>query len=235
MPVLDDALDEHDETLLLGLANAVKAQLPAAPAVGTIVDDDPLPALSIDDVTITEGDSGVTDATFTVSLAAPSGRDVTVDFATANGTAQAGDDFSPAAGTLSFAPGETSQTITVDILTDDYQEPEETFSVLLSSPVHAVVAGGEGTGIIVDDDLPALTASKTGLLLEDEAVPGEANPGDVLRYEITLENLGTGIATEVVFEDLIPADTVLLEGSVTATAGTITSEDPLQVAIGELG
>ncbi|MCP3935381.1 MAG: DUF11 domain-containing protein, partial [Actinomycetia bacterium] len=59
-------------------------------------------------------------------------------------------------------------------------------------------------------------------------------PGDVLRYEITLENLGTGIATEVVFEDLIPADTVLLEGSVTATAGTITSEDPLQVAIGEL-
>ncbi|MCP3980910.1 MAG: DUF11 domain-containing protein, partial [bacterium] len=118
VPVLDDALDEHDETLLLSLANAVKAQLPAAPAVGTIVDDDPLPALSIDDVTVTEGDSGVTDATFTVSLAASSGREVTVDFATAAGTAEAGADYSSVAGTLSFAPGETSQTITVDVLTD---------------------------------------------------------------------------------------------------------------------
>ncbi|MCP3979005.1 MAG: hypothetical protein GY716_06685, partial [bacterium] len=56
VPVLDDALDEHDETLLLALANAVNAQPAAAPAVGTIVDDDPLPALSIDDVTVIEGD-----------------------------------------------------------------------------------------------------------------------------------------------------------------------------------
>ncbi|MCP3904121.1 MAG: DUF11 domain-containing protein, partial [Planctomycetes bacterium] len=234
VPVLDDALDEHDETLWLTLSDAVNALPPTAPGVGTIVDDDPLPAVSIDDVTVTEGDAGTTGAVFTVSLSAVSGRQVSVDYTTADGSAGAGDDYSPAAGTLIFAPGETGKPVLVDVLTDDYSEPEETFSVLLTAPVNLVVAGGEGTCTIADDDVPQLAASKTDLLLEDEAVPGEANPGDVLRYEIILENLGTGIATAVVLEDSIPLDTSLLASSVTTTGGTITSEDPLQVMIGEL-
>ncbi|MCP3904799.1 MAG: DUF11 domain-containing protein, partial [Planctomycetes bacterium] len=239
VPVLDDALDEYDETLLLILSNPVHAQPPAAPAAGTIVDDDPLPAVSIDDVTVTEGDAGTTGAAFTVRLSAVSGRQASVDFVTANGDAEAGEDFAAAAGTVIFAPGETAKPVPVEVLSDDYQEPEESFSVLLASPVHAVLADGvppEGIGTIVDDDVPALSASKTDLLLEefDAAVLGEANPGDVLRYEIMIENPGTGIATAVVLEDPIPLDTMLLAGSVTATAGTITSEDPLQVVIGEL-
>ena len=214
----------------------MQAALPAAPAVGTILDDDPLPAVRIDDVTVVEGDSGTTQMVFTVSLAPASGRSVSVDYATADGSAEAGDDYSAASGTLSFAPGETSQTLVIDALTDDYQEPEETFSVLLTAPVNAAVADGEGVGTIIDDDVPELVASKVDLLLVefDGAVVGEANPGDVLRYEITLENTGTGIATEVVFEDAIPLDTQLVADSVTASAGTIESEDPLTVAVGEV-
>ncbi|MCP3938133.1 MAG: DUF11 domain-containing protein, partial [Actinomycetia bacterium] len=235
VPILDDAFDEDDEMVLLSLSDPVNAQPPAVPVAGTIVDDDPLPALSIDDVTVVEGDPGGTaTAAFTVSLSAVSGRQVTVEYATANGDAEAGEDFAAAAGTVVFAPGETIMPVQIDVLANDYQESEEAFSVLLASPVHAVVADAEGVAIIVDDDLPALAASKTDLLLVDEAVAGEANPGDVLRYEIILENLGTGIATEVVLEDPLPLDVTLVEGSVSLSAGTITSEDPLQVTVGEL-
>ncbi len=210
VPVLDDALDEHDETLLLTLSNPVHAQPPAAPVAGTIADDDPLPAVSIDDVTVTEGDSGPIEAVFTVRLSAVSGRQASVDFATVNGDAEAGEDFVAVAGTVIFAPGEAAKPVPVEVLTDDYQEPEESFSVELASPVHAVLAGGvpaEGIGTIFDDDLPALVALKTDLLLEefDAAVLGEANPGDVLRYEIMIENPGTGIATGVVLVDPIPS------------------------------
>ncbi|MCP3937598.1 MAG: DUF11 domain-containing protein, partial [Actinomycetia bacterium] len=233
--IVDDALDEDDETFTLTLSNAQQAGLPAAPGVGTIVDDDSLPQLAIDDVTVVEGDTGTTQMVFTVSLSPVSGRQVTIDYATADGSAEAGDDYASAAGTLTFAAGETAGTVLVDVLTDDYTEPEESFSVLLSVPGNAVVADGEGTGTIVDDDLPELVASKIDSLLVDEAVVEQANPGDVLRYEITLENLGTGIATGVVFEDLIPLHTRLVEGSVTATAGTIESEDPVQVTVGEVG
>ncbi len=236
VPILEDALDEDNEAFTLALSNAVMAQLPVAPAIGTILDDDPLPAASIDDVTVVEGDSGTTQMAFTVSLSAVSGRQVSIDYATAEGTADAGEDYATAGGTLSFAPGETSQEVLTYALTDDYQEAEETFTVLLSAPVNVAIADGSGLGTIIDDDVPLLVASKTDLLLEesDAAVIGQANPGDVLRYEITLENLGTGIATGVAFDDLIPLHTRLVAGSVTVSAGTIESEDPIHVPVGEV-
>ena len=77
--------------------------------LGTITDDDPEVAISIDDVTVTEGDAGTTDAVFAVSLDVPSGKTVTVDFATADDTATAGADYNAAMGSVTFNPGETSQ------------------------------------------------------------------------------------------------------------------------------
>ena len=100
-----DLLDEANETYFLNLSGAVDATVTDAQGVGTITDDDPLPALAVDDVSVTEGDAGTVDATFTVSLSAPSGRAVTVDYATANGTATAAADYTAAAGTLAFAAG----------------------------------------------------------------------------------------------------------------------------------
>src|SRR3989442_7796277 len=84
-------------------------------SAGAIANDDGVPSLSINDVTVTEGNSGTTDAVFNVSLSAPSGQSITVNYATADGTALSRSDYIAGSGTLTFAPGVTSQTITVAV------------------------------------------------------------------------------------------------------------------------
>src|SRR5206468_2091058 len=98
--VLGDTLDEPDETFSVLLSNPTNASITDAQGVGTITDDDPPPSLSIDDVSTVEGDSGTQGASFTVLLSAASGRPVTVNYATADGTATAGSDYAATAGTL---------------------------------------------------------------------------------------------------------------------------------------
>jgi len=147
-PVTDDALDEASEdfTLTATVATGVTTNA-AATGTATIADDDATPTLSIDDVTVNEA-AGT--ATFTVTLSAASGLPVSVNFATSNGTAT-GADFTSASGTLNFAAGVTSQTITVAITNDALFEQSESFNVLLSAPVNATVADGSGAGTILDD------------------------------------------------------------------------------------
>ena len=89
--------------------DAANATLADGQGTGTITDDDPPPTLSITDVTVTEGNAGTTNAVFTVSLGAASGKTVTVDYATADGTATAAGRLHGRTGTLTFAPGETSR------------------------------------------------------------------------------------------------------------------------------
>src|SRR5207253_1341123 len=76
---------------------------------------------------------------------------VAVDYATADGSAQAPDDYAPTAGMLVFGPGETSKTITVKVKGDTLPEPDETFVVRLSNPFGAAIGDGEGMATIVDD------------------------------------------------------------------------------------
>ena len=111
--VRGDLLDELDETFRVELADADGASVADGTGVGTIVDDDGPPALSVSDVSVLEGDSGTTAATFEVSLSTASGRTVTVDFATAGVTATSGVDFQSAAGTVTFAPGQERKMVTV--------------------------------------------------------------------------------------------------------------------------
>jgi probable HAF family extracellular repeat protein len=101
---------------------------------------------------VTEGNSGTRSATFTVTLSAASSQTVTVNYATGNGTAAAGGDYLATSGTLRFAPGQTSMTITVSVLGDRLPEPNETFVVNLSSPTNAIIADGQGAGTILDDE-----------------------------------------------------------------------------------
>jgi hypothetical protein len=102
-------------------------------------------------VAVTEPLSGTVNATFTASLNVDPGQTVTVDYATANGTAQAGSDYTPASGTLSFAPGERTMTIDVAVLADSLVESSETFTLTLSSPVNGTIAGsGTATATISD-------------------------------------------------------------------------------------
>ncbi len=110
------------------------------------------PQLQIRDVSVTEGNTGTVAATFAVTLSAASTQTITVAYATSNGTATAGSDYQAKSGTLTFAPGETSKTITVLVNGDRLAEPNETFFVNLSSPTNATIADGQGMGTILDDE-----------------------------------------------------------------------------------
>jgi hypothetical protein len=96
------------------------------------------------------GGNGTSLASFVVTLAAPSTQTVTVQYATSNGTAAAGLDYISVAGILTFAPGETQKIITVPVKSDFLVESNETFTVLLSSPVGATISDGSGAGTIIN-------------------------------------------------------------------------------------
>jgi Calx-beta domain/FG-GAP-like repeat/FG-GAP repeat len=121
----------------------------------------PLPSVRINDVTVTEGHTGTAPAVFTVSLSHAFTEPVTVNYATAGGSAAAGSDYQAASGTLTFAPGETTKTVTVLVNGDRVPEPNEpsdAFFVNLSSPTNATLVDGQGFGIIVDDE-PRISVS----------------------------------------------------------------------------
>ncbi len=120
------------------------------------------PAFSINNVSIQEGNSGTTNAVFTVTLSTPMTTTATVKYATVNGTATAGSDYAATSGTLTFSAGQTSKTITVVIKGDTSVEPNETFAVQLSSPTKAILANATGTCTILNDD--GTTAATTGVL-----------------------------------------------------------------------
>ncbi len=109
-------------------------------------------ALRIGDVTVAEGNTGNRTATFTVTRTGAATGTTSVAFATANGTATAGSDYQATSGTLTFAPGETTKTITVLITGDRLPEPSETFAVNLTGPTNATIADGQGVGTITDDE-----------------------------------------------------------------------------------
>ncbi|HWT00738.1 MAG TPA: FG-GAP-like repeat-containing protein [Pyrinomonadaceae bacterium] len=151
--VVGDALDEADETVAFLLADPVGAGVGRGRALVKIVDNDPLPALSVNDVTLTEGNSGAVNAVFTVTLSKASGRTVTVKYATADGTAVALSDYkAKPLATLTFLPGETTKTVAVQVLRELVTEPNETFFVNLSEPLNATVTDAQGVGTILNDD-----------------------------------------------------------------------------------
>jgi len=156
LPTTADGLDEPNETVVVSLGSisgggfeAIAAHPTNNSVTTTIVDGDAAPSLAINDITVNEA-AGT--ATFTVTLSAVSGQTVTVNYGTANVTASAGSDYTATTGTLTFAPGVVTQTITVPIVNDSVAEPTETFNVLLSGAVNATVAGATGVGTIVDND-----------------------------------------------------------------------------------
>lgn len=153
VPVTTDALDEPDEeTFSVTLSGAQNATLTDAQATGAIVDDDSPPEVGVVDVTVTEGDSGSTDAVFDVRLSSPSNREISVDYASSDGTATSSSDYAPKSGTLTFIPGTTRQTITVPVDADTLDEANEDFFVTLTNPTNATVSRDRATGTITDDD-----------------------------------------------------------------------------------
>jgi len=110
------------------------------------------PSITINDVSVTEGNTGTVSATFTVSLSGAWGQTVTVHYATADGTATAGSDYTGGSGDVTFAPGETSKPISFAVLGDRLPEANENFFVNLSNPINSIIADGQGVASIVDDE-----------------------------------------------------------------------------------
>ena len=152
-----DTAPEGNETFQLNLTNLAStvgtAAITDAQGIGTIDNDDATPpSITINDVSIVEGNAGTSIATFTVTRTG--GTDAfTVDFATANGSATAGSDYVAANGTLSFGVGVNTQTVSVTINGDTASEAAETFFVNLTNATGAtIVADAQGQGTITNDD-----------------------------------------------------------------------------------
>lgn len=135
--------------------------------------------ISINDVVVDEGDAGTTPATFNVSLEQAVAVEVKVDYATANGTATAPADYAAVSGTVTFAPGDTSEDVVVQVHGDTRDEPDETFFVNLTQPVGGVIADPEGKGTIVDDERDgAFSCRASALNLVGLREPAVANRPD---------------------------------------------------------
>jgi hypothetical protein len=147
VPTTADTFYELNETLHVTLSNAQNGSIAVGTATGTIMNDDAMPVLSVANASAFKNSGSIS---LVVTLSAASGLPVTVDFATADGTATAGSDYSASSGTLTFAPGVTTQTIVVPLLTDSVVEPPETFLVLLTSPANATLGRGTTTVTIQD-------------------------------------------------------------------------------------
>jgi hypothetical protein len=152
--VRGDNLDENTETFLVNLTDLVNATVDDVQGTGSIGDNDSSPTMSVNNATVTEGTGANVNAVFTVTLSAVSGRTVTVDYDTSNGTATTPSDYTDIAGTLSFAPGETSKQITVVVIGDSTDENTETFSLNLDDVSGATLSDDEGLGTINDNDEP---------------------------------------------------------------------------------
>ena len=166
----------------------------------SVRNDSPEPSLSIQPVTVDESDGT---ASFTVMLNVPSAEQVTVDYATADGTATAGSDYTAANGTLTFAAGETSKSIVVTIAGDTVDEDDETFSVTLGNAVNASIGQAVAAGTIVDDDeaASAITDQVTGLTatasVNRVALSWTPPAGTILGYRIEASYDGGTVWAEV--------------------------------------
>jgi hypothetical protein len=180
-------------------------------------------SLTINSASVTEGNSGTAPATFTVTLSPASSQSVTVNYATANTTATAGSDYVAASGTLTFAPGITTQTVSVLVNGDTAVEPDETFVVTLSSPTNAVLGGTtQGVGTILNNDAAALPS-----LVIDSTTVTEGNGGTApATFTVTLSSASSQSVTVAYATANITAaagsDYVAASGTLTFAAGTTT-------------
>jgi len=137
-----DRLGEPNETFSVNLSAPTNATIADGQGIGTILDDEP--RISINDVMVTEGNTGAVNATFTVSLPVACDVAVTVHYQTANGSATAGSDYAAASGDVIIAAGQTTKTFTVAVLGDRSAEPTENFVVNLSAATNGLIVDSQG-------------------------------------------------------------------------------------------
>jgi len=162
---IDDTAVEPVETVVVALLGGAGYTVGAVARgeVRITSDDRPaLPTISIANASASEGNSGLRDLAFTITLSAAQRLPVSVRWSTADGTASGGSDFAPRSGQVVFAPGQTRRTVVVPVIGDTAVEADETFTVRLAEPKDAALAAAVATGTITNDDAaaPAVTLTR---------------------------------------------------------------------------
>jgi hypothetical protein len=192
-----DTADESDETFVVNLSGAANASIADNQAIGTILDEDAptesRPSITIGDASAMEGNSGTTQLSFTVTLSSAINQQVTVNYATAPGSATTPSDFTAENGTVTFAPNDTSETVTVAINGDTAVEPTEQFVVNLTNPSgNAVIGDNQGTGSIVNDDTAPNPPNPPNISVGDVSVDeGDADTRNAT-FTVSLSSAATG-------------------------------------------
>ena len=180
------------ESYTLALSAAAGATIAQGTATGTIINP-PLPTISVGNASVTEGSAATLNETFTVSLSAASASPVTVAFKTADGTAIAGKDYAAASGTLTFAAGATTETVTV--ATHPGATGTKTFALDLSAPTKATLGTAVGTGTIVNPAAVTLPTISTGNVTVQETAATTAASGSTLLPSGFLSTKGNQIVS----------------------------------------
>jgi hypothetical protein len=224
--VVGDTNVEPNENFFVNLSNlSGGGSIGDAQAEVTIVNDDFGPVtINAGDGSVVEGDPTANpDLLVPVTLSGPSGSTVTVAFTTADDTATAGTDYVTASGTLTFAPGVTSQNVTVSVISDLVDEADETLFVNLSAPVGATIGDGQGVGTITDDD--SVTDAGAELAHGSRQVRSFDTPdtyGIAQRafssYEVVVDE-ASGDLVPVGLERIGPDGTTVIQTSVPAGTG----------------
>jgi hypothetical protein len=221
---------EPDETFSVNLSNATgNATIADGQGIGTILNDDqpvttPPANISIADASLAEGDSGQTAFPFVVTLDQAESAPVTVDFSTGDRTATAPSDYAATSGTLTFAPGETAKTITVQVNGDTTVEPNETYTVNLANATgNAMIADPQATGTILNDDQP-VTEQPAGISIADLSRP-EGNTGQTpFGFTVSLDRTESAP---------VSIDFSTADGTATAASDYISTNGTLTFAPGE--
>ena len=189
-----------------------------ADAINTATPAVSLPRLSVADTSVVEGNSGTPSMVFTVTLSKASNEVVTVGYTTSNGSAYA-DDYLPAVGLLTFAPGETSKTVAVGVVGDTLVELDEQFSVNLSGANNATITRGVAVGTIVNDDVDQSPATLPTVSIADRSVTESNGEHAHFMFTVTLSKA----SEETVTVQYATSDGTALAGSdYGATTGTVT-------------
>ena len=184
IPISDDNLIETDETFDLVITNPINATISKARATATIKTDD-LPSLTIANVSASE-DVGTLQ--FVVTLSEPFGADVSFDYATRAGSALAGSDYTRDSGRVSILAGDTTTEIPIAIIDDDSVEADESFELVISSPLNATISKASATATIKIDELPSLSivdgsAFESERSLKFTVSLNEAFPGHLVYFD----------------------------------------------------
>jgi hypothetical protein len=193
------------------------------------------PCLTVNDVQVTEGDTGLTSTVFTVSLSAASAETVKVNYFLKDNTAKKDVDFYPVSGRLEFAPGETTRTVIVAVTNDTLDEFDKNFYFVLSNPAHAVIGKSQGLGTILDNDPEPV------INIEDVSNTEAAPPGGFGSSILFTATLSAPSAKEVSFKYAFSGGTAILNTdyfpqsftTITFPAGTTTMKFGVTIAADE--